>query len=111
MTPSTQSTDLPVNEVPADVRSVSDESDTSNEEGWEDVEPEDDSQPVVGLFSDTIFPDIRSMLKECKEKNNFDLRKIQKDLGKSSDFSSPEDSSSTRVLPSRLCWDLGVCNL
>ena len=63
MTPSTQSTDLPVNEVPADVRSVSDESDTSNEEGWEDVEPEDDSQPVVGLFSDTIFPDIRSMQK------------------------------------------------
>lgn len=75
--------DSTVNEVPADARSVSNESDSSNEEGWEDVEPEDDSQPVVGLFSDVVFPDMRSMLKECKEKNNFDLVKIQKDLGMS----------------------------
>lgn len=74
-------TDPPVNEIPADTCSISDESDSSNEEGWEDVEPEDDSQPVVGLFSDVVFPDVRSMLKECKEKNNFDLVKIQKDLG------------------------------
>jgi protein arginine N-methyltransferase 3 len=81
MASSSRATEPPVNEVPADARSVSDESDSSNEEGWEDVEPEDDSQPVVGLFSDVVFPDVRSMLKECKEKNNFDLVKIQKDLG------------------------------
>jgi protein arginine N-methyltransferase 3 len=61
--------------------SVSDSSDTSNEEGWEDVEPDEESQPVVGLFSEQVFPDARSMLKECKEKYNFDLLKIQKDLG------------------------------
>jgi protein arginine N-methyltransferase 3 len=83
MASSSRTIDSPVNEVPADARSVSDESDSSNEEGWEDVEPEDDSQPVVGLFSDVVFPDMRSMLKECKEKNNFDLVKIQKDLGMS----------------------------
>jgi protein arginine N-methyltransferase 3 len=81
MASSSHAAEAPVNEVPADARSVSDESDSSNEEGWEDVEPEDDSQPVVGLFSDVVFPDVRSMLKECKEKNNFDLVKIQKDLG------------------------------
>ncbi|KAF7714577.1 Ribosomal protein arginine N-methytransferase [Penicillium ucsense] len=81
MASSMQSTDLPVRDLPADVRSVSDDSDSSNEEGWEDVEPEDESQPVVGLFSNTIFPDLRAMLKECKEKNGFDLVKIQKDLG------------------------------
>ncbi|KAJ5390227.1 Ribosomal protein arginine N-methyltransferase rmt3 [Penicillium cataractarum] len=81
MASSSRVAEPPVNEVPADARSVSDdESDSSNEEGWEDVEPEDDSQPVVGLFSDVVFPDVRSMLKECKEKNNFDLVKIQKDL-------------------------------
>lgn len=81
MASSSRVAEPPVNEVPSDDRSVSDESDSTNEEGWEDLEPEDDSQPVVGLFSDVVFPDIRSMLKECKEKNNFDLIKIQKDLG------------------------------
>ncbi|KAJ5561398.1 hypothetical protein N7535_004135 [Penicillium sp. DV-2018c] len=71
----------PVGESFPDSRSVSDSSDTSNEEGWEDVEPDEESQPVVGLFTDEVFPDARSMLKECKEKYNFDLLKIQKDLG------------------------------
>ncbi|KAJ5095333.1 hypothetical protein NUU61_004689 [Penicillium alfredii] len=68
------------NEAPADSRSISDDSDTSNEEGWEDVEPEDDSQPVVGLFSEEVFPDVRSMLKDSKENHHFDLPKIQKEL-------------------------------
>ncbi|KAJ5601681.1 hypothetical protein N7510_011215 [Penicillium lagena] len=65
----------------ADSLSVSDSSDSSNEEGWEDLEPEDESQPVVGLFTHDVFPDVRAMLKECKDKHNFDLVKIQKDLG------------------------------
>ena len=64
-----------------DSHSVSGSSDTSNEEGWEDVEADEESQPVVGLFSEQVFPDARSMLKECKEKYNFDLLKIQKDFG------------------------------
>lgn len=71
----------PVDDVHADSRSVSDESDSSNEEGWEDVEADDETQPVVDLFSDEVFPDARSMLKACKEKHQFDLLKIQKDLG------------------------------
>ncbi|CAI7636762.1 hypothetical protein N7533_006985 [Penicillium manginii] len=72
--------DLPAEKQPVDARSVSDESDSSNEEGWEDVEQEDDSQPVVDLFSETVYPDVRSMLKVCKDKHNFDLLKIQKQL-------------------------------
>ncbi|KAJ5211663.1 Ribosomal protein arginine N-methyltransferase rmt3 [Penicillium cinerascens] len=71
----------PVDDVPADLRSVSDDSDSGNEEGWEDVEPDDESQPVVGLFTEQVFPDVRSMIEDCKEKHNFDLLKIQKDLG------------------------------
>ncbi|KAL4908020.1 hypothetical protein BDW74DRAFT_148443 [Aspergillus multicolor] len=59
---------------------TSDDSDATDEEGWEDVEPDDETQPVVGLFSDKVYPDIRSMLKESKDKYNFDLRKIQKEL-------------------------------
>ncbi|KAL4992542.1 S-adenosyl-L-methionine-dependent methyltransferase [Aspergillus falconensis] len=58
----------------------SDISDISDEEGWEDVEPDDETQPVVGLFSDKVYPDVRSMLKECKDKHDFDLMKIQKEL-------------------------------
>ncbi|RDW86817.1 protein arginine methyltransferase RmtB [Aspergillus mulundensis] len=59
---------------------TSEDSDATDEEGWEDVEPDDETQPVVGLFSDKVYPDIRSMLKESKDKYNFDLRKIQKEL-------------------------------
>ncbi|KAJ6028255.1 hypothetical protein N7540_003831 [Penicillium herquei] len=70
----------PVEDVHADSRSVSDESDSSNEEGWEDVEADDETQPVVDLFSAEVFPDVRSLLKQCKEKHQFDLLKIQKDL-------------------------------
>ncbi|KAL4921888.1 S-adenosyl-L-methionine-dependent methyltransferase [Aspergillus aurantiobrunneus] len=58
----------------------SDDSDATDEEGWDDLEPDDETQPVVGLFSDKVFPDVRSMLKESKDKHNFDLRKIQKEL-------------------------------
>lgn len=61
--------------------SASEDSDISNEEGWEDVEPDDETQPVVGLFSEKVYPDVHAMLKETKEKYNFDLQKIQKELG------------------------------
>lgn len=81
MASSSRVAEPPVDGVPADSRSVSDESNSSDEEGWEDVEPDDESQPVVGLFSDQVFPDVRVMLRDCKEKHSFDLLKIQKDLG------------------------------
>ncbi|PYI15483.1 S-adenosyl-L-methionine-dependent methyltransferase [Aspergillus japonicus CBS 114.51] len=67
--------------VEDDVRShSSEESDISNEEGWEDVEPDDETQPVVGLFSDKVYPDVLSMLKETKDKHSFDLRAIRKEF-------------------------------
>lgn len=53
----------------------------NNDEGWEDVEPEEESQPVVGLFSADVYPDVRAMLKHTKERYNFDLVKVQRDLG------------------------------
>ncbi|KAL4810046.1 S-adenosyl-L-methionine-dependent methyltransferase [Aspergillus unguis] len=60
---------------------TSEDSDATDEEGWQDVEPDDETQPVVGLFSDKVYPDVRSMLKESKDKHDFDLRKIKRDLG------------------------------
>ena len=53
----------------------------SKDEGWEDVEPEDESEPVVSLFSEKVFPDVRSMINDCKENFHFDLVKVQKELG------------------------------
>jgi protein arginine N-methyltransferase 3 len=52
-----------------------------NDEGWEDVEPEEESQPVVGLFSADVYSDVRTMLKDTKERYNFDLVKVQRELG------------------------------
>lgn len=52
-----------------------------NDEGWEDIEPEEESQPVVGLFSADVYPDVRALLKDTKERYNFDLVKVQRDLG------------------------------
>ncbi|KAI9928934.1 hypothetical protein ASPWEDRAFT_169231 [Aspergillus wentii DTO 134E9] len=64
-----------------ETRSIaSEDSELSNEEGWEDVEPDDETQPVVGLFSEKVYPDVNSMLKESKDKHDFDLRKIQKEF-------------------------------
>ncbi|CRG92620.1 protein arginine N-methyltransferase 3 [Talaromyces islandicus] len=64
----------------SDSDSASDILNPANDEGWEDVEPEDDSQPVVGLFSADVYPDVRVMLRETKERYNFDLVKVQKEF-------------------------------
>lgn len=58
------------------------DSDASDEEGWQDVEQsEDESQPIVGLFSDKIYPDVNAMLQETKDKHDFDLQGIRKEFG------------------------------
>lgn len=73
--------------VPPPVENRSSDSDSdhshlsSEEEGWEDVEPEDDSQPVVGLFTDKVYADVPSMLKETHNKFGFDFQGIRKELG------------------------------
>ncbi|CEL07493.1 Putative Protein arginine methyltransferase RmtB [Aspergillus calidoustus] len=73
------SSDRPLNDVDRD-SVTSEDSDATDEEGWEDVEPDDETQPVVGLFSDKVYPDVRSLLVETKEKHDFDLRRILKEL-------------------------------
>ena len=55
--------------------------DVTKDDGWEDVEPEEESELIVGLFSDQTFPDVQSMLSDCKEKQGFDFVRVQKDLG------------------------------
>lgn len=56
--------------------------DITKDDGWEDVEPEEEeAEPVVHLFNGKTFPDARSMLENCKSDYKFDLGKVQKELG------------------------------
>lgn len=61
--------------------STSDPLDLTQDEGWEDVEPDDEPQPVFSLFSNEIFPDVRAMLRDCKKNFHFDLVRVQQQLG------------------------------
>jgi type I protein arginine methyltransferase len=66
-----------------DSDSGSDSADTldPNDEGYEDIEPDEEAVEVKGLFSDEVFSDVGSMLEDCKARFNFDLIGTQKHLG------------------------------
>lgn len=61
--------------------SVSDPLDARGEEDYEDVEPDQEKVEFVGLFDETTYSDIQSLLKDTKEKHGFDLLDTQKKLG------------------------------
>ena len=61
--------------------SDSDSLDGKNDEGWEDVEPDDEPLTVVSLFDEKTFPNVIDMLHYCKDKYSFDLCAVRKDLG------------------------------
>ena len=62
--------------------SVTDPLDDRNDEGWEDVEPDDEPLTVVSLFDEKTFPNVIDMLHYCKDKYNFDIWGLRKDLRK-----------------------------
>ena len=78
-----QGDNAPSKEAPSDSESsTSDPLDLADDEGWEDVAPEEEeSQPIVSLFSQEEFPDVCSMLKDCKEKFGFDFAAVQREFG------------------------------
>lgn len=60
---------------------ISDPLDMREDEGYEDIEPDQESVEIVGLFNEQTYPDARSMLRDCKEKYSFDFIDTQKRLG------------------------------
>ncbi|KAI0484613.1 S-adenosyl-L-methionine-dependent methyltransferase [Xylariaceae sp. FL0804] len=61
----------------------SDSEDSRDEEGWDDVEAEDDeaeAQEVISLLDDRVFPDVMSMLAHCKDKHGFDFLAVRQRL-------------------------------
>lgn len=65
----------------SDSSSSSDPLDTRNDEGWEDVEQDEEPITVVSLFDEKTFPDASSMLTYCRDNHNFDIWKIRQTLG------------------------------
>ncbi|KAI1496427.1 hypothetical protein F5X99DRAFT_73654, partial [Biscogniauxia marginata] len=61
--------------------SDSESSDSRDEDGWNDVdEDEEEIQEVISLLDDRVFPDVMSMLVHCKEKHGFDFLGIRQRL-------------------------------
>lgn len=66
----------------ADPVSDSESSDSrEDEESWNDIEEdEEETQEVISLLDDRVFPDIMSMLSDCKEKHGLDFLAIRQRL-------------------------------
>ncbi|KAI8630823.1 S-adenosyl-L-methionine-dependent methyltransferase [Xylariaceae sp. FL1651] len=60
--------------------SDSESDDSRDEEGWNDVEDEDETQEVISLLDDRVFPDVMSMLVHCKDKHHFDFLGVRQRL-------------------------------
>ncbi|KAK2603930.1 Ribosomal protein arginine N-methyltransferase rmt3 [Conoideocrella luteorostrata] len=52
----------------------SQDSDTSEESQWLDIEPDTENISVASLFDAQTFPTLPEMLEHCKQQHNFDLR-------------------------------------
>lgn len=71
----------PLPEELSDSSSTSDPLDPTNDEGWEDVENDEESISIKSLFGDRIFPNAQSMLADCRDSYNFDIWKLRQDFG------------------------------
>ncbi|KAI0202511.1 S-adenosyl-L-methionine-dependent methyltransferase [Astrocystis sublimbata] len=75
---SKQEQDRPIRDDPP---SDSESDSSKDDEGWNDVEEEDeDTQEVISLLDDRVFPDVISMLAYCKEKHSFDFLGVRQKL-------------------------------
>lgn len=63
---------------------ASDILDLKDDEGWEDAEPDVETEIFISLLDDDVFTDITSMLNHCKSKYNFDFLELKQKLA--SDF-------------------------
>lgn len=51
-----------------------------DEEGWNDVEEDEETQEVISLLDDRVFPDVVTMLAHCKEAHKFDFLALRQRL-------------------------------
>lgn len=61
--------------------SGSESDDSRDDEGWNDVEEdEEETSEVISLLDDRVFPDVISMLAHCKDKHSFDFLGVRQKL-------------------------------
>ncbi|KAK9426340.1 putative Methyltransferase domain-containing protein [Seiridium unicorne] len=61
--------------------SESSDSREEDDEGWADVEVDDEeTQQVISLLDDKVFPDVLSMLEYCKNQHGFDFLAVRQRL-------------------------------
>ena len=65
----------------SDSSSSSDPLDTANDEGWEDLENDEESVSILSLFDERTFPNAQSMLAHCRGNHGFDIWKLRQDFG------------------------------
>lgn len=66
--------------------STSDPLDLRQDEGWEDVQPEDTNEQLHCIFGPGVFPDMPSLLAHTKTQHDCDLPKLIKDLSVFCDY-------------------------
>jgi protein arginine N-methyltransferase 3 len=59
---------------------TSDILDLQDDEGWEDVEPEDEQEQIISLLDQAVFSDVASMLSHCKDKLGFDFMRVRENF-------------------------------
>lgn len=67
--------------------STSEQLNEEDEQGWEDVHEETETVTIVSLFDERVFPDVKQMLKYCKDNYHFDIWQVRRDLGSFSSLS------------------------
>jgi len=63
--------------------SSSEDNDMTREDGWEDIEPDDEPISFTSLFDEQVFSNILHMLHHCKEKYQFDIWDVKRKFGRS----------------------------
>ncbi|OAL26225.1 hypothetical protein AYO22_04403 [Fonsecaea multimorphosa] len=64
----------------SDTSSESDPLDTTNDEGWEDMEQDEEPMTIVSLLDESTFPDAQSMLAHCRDTHGLDIWKLRQDF-------------------------------
>ena len=59
----------------------SDVFDPAHDEGWEDAEPDEEELHILCFFGDEPFPDVKSMMRHCQKRHDFDFLRIVEQLG------------------------------
>jgi hypothetical protein len=65
----------------SDTSSISDPLDTRDDDGWEDLENDEESVTFKSLFDDQSFSSAQDMLAHCRDNHSFDIWKLKQDFG------------------------------